>query len=287
MQQIKIQTPAKINLTLEVLDKRDDGFHNIQSIMQTISLSDFLTIKISQSSRLENEIFLSGTSDEIPYDEKNIVFKATKFYLDFAQITNKKIEIFIEKNIPVCAGLAGGSTNASGALFGLNQIFKKLSHLELHKLASTLGSDLNFCLDGGCALCTGRGEKIEKLNVVPFKLSLIKPKKLGISAKEAYQKFALLENKTIPNNTQKLKTLLIKNKFDKTLIYNNLEIAVFDDYKELQEIKEKIPNAIMSGSGPTYFVVDEHIDESLFNLNNYQIFNNLKAVDFGVKIVSG
>lgn len=285
MQQIKVQTPAKINLTLEVLNRRDDGFHNIQSIMQTISLSDFLTIKVSQSARIENEIFLSGTSLEIPYDEKNIVFKATKLYLDFAQITNAKIDIFIEKNIPVCAGLAGGSTNASGALYGLNQIFQKLSHFELHKLASTLGSDLNFCLDGGCAFCSGRGEKIEKLNFIPFNVSLIKPKKLGISAKEAYQKFALLKDKTIPNNTQKLKTLLDKNKFDKSLIYNNLEIAVFDDYKSLQEIKSKIPNSIMSGSGPTYFVIDDVINESLFDLTEYQIFNNLTSVDFGVRVL--
>ena len=242
MQQIKVQTPAKINLTLEVLNRRDDGFHNIQSIMQTISLSDFLTIKVSQSSRIENEIFLSGSSLEIPYDEKNIVFKATKLYLDFAQITNAKIDIFIEKNIPVCAGLAGGSTNASGALYGLNHIFQKLSYFELHKLASKLGSDLNFCLDGGCALCSGRGEKIEKLNFIPFNVSLIKPKILGISAKEAYQKFVNLKDKTIPNNTQKLKTLLDKNKFDKSLIYNNLGAIVLygDDFSENIQTTNKV-----------------------------------------------
>ncbi len=284
MQQIKIQTPAKINLTLEVLDKRADGFHNIQSIMQAISLYDFLTISISENSDKQNEIALSGTSNEIPYDEKNIVYKATKLYLDAALIQTKRIEIFIEKNIPVCAGLAGGSTNAAGTLFGLNQIFQKFSHFELHKLASTLGSDLNFCLDGGCSLCTGRGEQLEKLNFAPFKLSLIKPKNLGISAKEAYQKFTQLANKTNPNNTQKLKNLLTKNEFDKTLIYNNLETAVFNDYKELQEIKAKIPNAIMSGSGPTYFVIEETINKTLFNTNEYQIFNNLKTIDLGSNI---
>ena len=81
MQQIKIQTPAKINLTLEVLNKRDDGFHNIQSIMQAISLSDFLTINVEQNKSSQNEIILRGNSTEIPYDEKNIVFKAAKLYL--------------------------------------------------------------------------------------------------------------------------------------------------------------------------------------------------------------
>ena len=284
MQQIKVQTTAKINLTLEVLNKRPDGFHNIQSIMQAISLSDFLTIKISDSKKMENEIILSGTSDEIPYDEKNIVYKATHLYLKNAQITYKKIDIFIEKNIPVCAGLAGGSANASGALYGLNQIFEKYTYSQLHNLASHLGSDLNFCLDGGCALCTGRGENIEKLNSHHFMLSVIKPKYIGISAKEAYQKFAKLEDKSIPNNTQKLKHLLNNNQFDKNLIYNNLERAVFNDYKELQEIKSKIPSAIMSGSGPTYFVIDEFIDTNLFD-EKYQIINNLTSVNFGVKTV--
>ena len=284
MQQIKVQTPAKINLTLEVLNKRPDGFHNIQSIMQTISLSDFLTIKISDSQKIENEIALTGTSAEIPYDESNIAHKATDLYLKNAQISHKKIDIFIEKNIPVCAGLAGGSANASGVLYGLNQFFKKYTNSQLHNLASQLGSDLNFCLDGGCALCTGRGENIERLNSQNFTLSLIKPKNLGISAKEAYQKFAKLEDKSIPNNTQKLKYLLESNQFDKDLIYNNLETAVFDDYKELQEIKSKIPSAIMSGSGPTYFVINEKIEANLFD-ENYQIINNLTSVNFGVKTV--
>ena len=284
MQQIKVQTPAKINLTLEVLGKREDGFHNIQSIMQAISLSDFLTIQVSKSVKAENEIFLSGTSDEIPYDERNIAYKATELYLKANQIAYQKIDIFIEKNIPVCAGLAGGSANASGVLYGLNEIFKSCSRFQLHKLAEMLGSDLNFCLDGGCALCTGRGENIERLNSHQFTLSLIKPKNLGISAKEAYQKFAKLENKLIPNNTQRLKELLELNQFDKNLIYNNLEIGVLDDYKELQEIKSKLPSAIMSGSGPTYFVINENIDTNLFD-ENYQIINNLISVNYGVKTV--
>ena len=90
MQEIKVQTPAKINLTLEVLNKRPDGFHNIQSIMQAISLCDYLTIKLEDACDKKNEIVLSGTSEEIPYDEKNIAYKAAKFYLDKAQATGKR-----------------------------------------------------------------------------------------------------------------------------------------------------------------------------------------------------
>ena len=133
MQKIRVQTPAKINLTIEVLGKRPDGFHNIQSIMHTVSLSDFLTICTEEKTSCENEINLTGTSSEIPYDERNIVYKAVKLYLEKTEIKNKKISINIEKNIPVSAGLAGGSTNASGAVFGLNEILGcKLNRKELH-----------------------------------------------------------------------------------------------------------------------------------------------------------
>lgn len=285
MQQIKIQTPAKINLTLEVLNKRDDGFHNIQSIMHAISLSDYLTINVEQNKSSQNEIILRGNSTEIPYDEKNIVFKAAKLYLESASITDAKIKIYIEKNIPVCAGLAGGSTNASGTLYGLNKLFNKFNHQQLHNLAATLGSDLNFCLDGGCAKCTSRGEITTKLPSASFKLSLIKPKNLGITAKEAYQKFAQLTDKSNPNNTEKLQYLLLNNKFDKNLIYNSLETAVLNDYEQIKLIKEKLPTALMSGSGPTFFVLDKEIDPKDWNPNEFLIYNNLVSVNFGSKTI--
>lgn len=284
MQQIKIQTPAKINLTLEVLGKRPDGFHAIQSIMHTVGLFDYLTISVFDTDEVNNGILLSGTSNEIPYDEKNIVYKAAKLFFDELGIQNKSVKIFIEKNIPVAAGLAGGSTNASGTLFGLNEIFANpLSAKELHKIAASLGSDLNFCLDGGCALCTGRGEVIEQIPAVDFSVSLIKPKNLGISAKEAYQKFALLHDKSIPNNTLKLKELLLKNQFDGDLIYNSLEKAILPGYKVLRELKSKIPGSMMSGSGPTFFVLGREING--FDEEEFEIFNDLKSVNFGAKKV--
>ena len=158
--QIKIKTPAKINLTLEIVNKRPDGFHNIRSIMQLLDLYDYLTFKVEKS--YKTSINLTGTSDEIPYNEKNLVYKATKLFLDKTNIENYKIDIYIEKHIPVSAGLAGGSTNAAGTLYGLNKIFNNpLTKEELHELCGTLGSDLNVCLEGGCLLATSRGEVIE------------------------------------------------------------------------------------------------------------------------------
>lgn len=286
--QIKIKCPAKINLTLEVLNKRSDGFHNIQSIMQTIDLYDILTISIKESSKFE--INLSGTSDEIPYDERNLVYKAAdlffqKINLSANQPINLSTNIHIEKNIPVAAGLAGGSTDAAGTIYGLNKIFDRFfSGEELHELCAKLGSDLNFCLEGGCHLTSSRGEILKKIPFCEFPVSLIKPKNLGISAKEAYTKFSELKIKPNLNNTEKMLEILKTHECDikkiEKLLHNDLEIAVINDYEELQTIKKAYPNSIMSGSGSTFFALEQNIPIKLNN--NFWVKTNLKSINHGV-----
>ena len=262
--EIKIQCPAKINLTLKITGKRDDGFHNLDSIMQTINLFDYLTISIEPTDK--TEILLSGTSNEIPYNEKNLVYKAAKLFLETIQLKqNYKIYVYIEKNIPVAAGLAGGSTDAAGTLYGLNRIFNEpLSRNKLHELCAKLGSDLNLCLEGGRQKTSGRGEILEPLEFEEFEVSLIKPINLGISAKEAYTKFS---TKT---KTENRKTFI-----------NDLEWAVIDDYKELQHIKTKYPYSVMSGSGSTYFGIGFDFEKE----NNYWVKNGLKSTPYGIKEV--
>lgn len=253
MKSIKIQCPAKINLTLKVTGKRPDGFHNIESIMQTISLYDYLTIKAEPAEK--PEIILSGNSTEIPYNEKNLVYKAVELF----PMTPHRVEIYIEKNIPVSAGLAGGSTDCAGTLFGLNELLgQPLTREELHNLCTKLGSDLNFCLKGGRQMTSGRGEILEPLEFEEFNVSLIKPKSLGISAKEAYTKFSAKKGKSD--------------------FANDLEWAVIDDYPELQTIKSLYPQSMMSGSGSTYFIINDEFKP----LEGYEIFNNLKAISNGV-----
>ncbi len=189
MQTIKIQCPAKINLNLKIIGKLPNGFHEIESVMQTISLYDYLTISVENS--FETKIVLSGNSNEIPYDETNLVYKAAKLFLETVNIQNKKISIYIEKNIPVAAGLAGGSTDGAGTLYGLNKLFdEKLNEKTLGELCAKLGSDLNVCLKGGRILAQGRGEITTSLEFEEFDVSLIKPLNLGISAKEAYTKYS-------------------------------------------------------------------------------------------------
>ncbi len=264
-EKIVIQCPAKINLDLKVTSKRPDGFHNIKSVMQTISLYDFLTLKAEAAEKFE--INLSGTSDEIPYNEKNLVYKAILLFIERVNLSPYKIDVYIEKNIPVSAGLAGGSTNAAGILKGLNVYFDNiLSDNDLHELCAKLGSDLNLCLEGGRQLATGRGEILEALPFEEFEVSLIKPLCLGISAKEAYTKFS-----------QKLSA----GKTGRQNFKNDLEWAVIDDYKELQKIKTLYPDSMMSGSGSSYFLINGEFQP----LEGYLVKNGFKSVPDGVKII--
>lgn len=282
MNSIKINCPAKINLLLVIINKREDGFHNIKSVMQTISLYDTLEIKISKDTE---KILLSGNSQEIPYNEKNLVYKAADLFYRETGLTGFGTEIYIDKRIPIAAGLAGGSTDAAGTIFGLNELFRRpLDRKKLHALCETLGSDLNVCLEGGCILATSRGEVIQKLKPLKSKLTLIKPKNLGISAREAYTKYS---NKTIKprnNMAEKMLDAIDKNDDFSKYLYNDLEYAVFDDYKELQKIKQCIPNAVMSGSGSTYFVLEEEVSTDKLG-PDFQIIKGLEFIEEGVGIL--
>lgn len=266
MKSIKIQCPAKINLDLKVINKREDGFHNIESVMQTISLFDYLTISVEESDNVE--IVLSGSSLEIPYDERNLVYKAARLFLETTKLSGY-INIYIEKNIPIAAGLAGGSTDAAGTLYGLNKLFDEILTIEeLHNLCAKLGSDLNVCLQGGCLKAFGRGENIEKLPYKEFDVNLIKPKTLGISAKEAYTKFAYkFANNVNINNRENF--------------VNDLEWAIIDDYEVLQAIKRAYPTAIMTGSGSTYYSFVEKFNAT----DEYWVCNGLKSISTGVEII--
>ncbi len=278
--QVKVKTPAKINLTLEVTAKRPDGFHNIQSIMQMINLYDYLTINVEKSDKLE--INLSGNNPNIPYNEKNIVYKAILLFVEKCGLQDYRFDVNIQKNIPTEAGLAGGSSNAVGTFVGLNYLFENpLKKSELHELCAILGSDLNVILEGGCVLATGRGENVQTLQFREYPVSLIKPNDLGISAKEGYQKYAQLENKPQNDKTHKMIELLLKNEDVRPLLYNDLETAVYKDFEQLQKIKSANPKSIMSGSGSTYFVLDEKINP----VEDYWHVEGLKTISTGCEIV--
>lgn len=262
MERIRVKTPAKINLTLKVEEKRPDGFHSIKSIMAAINLFDYINIELKRGSNLK--INISSNSDEIPHNSANIAYKAAEEFLKAcpADIFRGEINIYIEKNIPVCAGLAGGSTNACGVVFALNKLFNyPLLPDKIDMLLSKLGSDLNFCYKGGTKLCKGRGEILEPFEFSDIPITLIKPKNLKVSAKEAYQRFdEMSENPDFPND---------------------LEAALLPCYNEIKYLHDL--GFQMSGSGPTFFAKKQYLEPSIKEKlgDDYLIIENLKTVEYG------
>jgi len=275
---IKVKAPGKINLTLEVLNKREDGYHNIESIMQAVSLYDYLTISVEDSEGSLIEI--SGNNPLIPYDKTNLAYKSAEKFLNRAGITNKKISIYIEKYIPVAAGLAGGSSDAAAVLFGLNKIFNNpLKQEILSGLASEIGADVNFCLFGGTQIATAKGEILKSIDTPNLNIVIAKPKDLFISAKEAYCKYSKLEKKPPYQQAEIMIDAIRKNNPETIahLLHNGLEGAILPDYSQIQKIKEILVeagciNAMMSGSGPSVFGILPEGKQICIDINNCDVF---------------
>jgi len=254
MKSIKIKSPAKINLGLRVVGKRDDGYHDIETIFQMVSLYD--DIKLTES---EEEIILYTNNNTIPSDEKNLAYKA-------AQLLRKKkgikrgVKIEIYKNIPVSAGLGGGSSNAAATLLGLNYLWDlKLSNVELSPLARHLGADVPFFLSGPRALGTERGDKLQILPVTnKFYVILLNPR-LSISTEWVYKNLKLELTKSRKNINMKK---FISERSDieniKDILFNDLESVVMEKYNIIVRMKDVLLSAgalgsLMSGSGSTVF----------------------------------
>lgn len=234
---MKLRAYAKLNLSLRIFEKRPDGFHNLESIMQSVSLHDLITL-----TPIPSGIEVICDDPKVPQGEENIAYKAAKFFL-----RGKKsgVKIHIEKRIPMAAGLAGGSTDAAAVLYGLNQISDiryRISDRELIKLGSQIGSDIPFCLVGGTCLVKGRGEIVVKQEPWPKTYFVLVTPNIHVSTKWAYEEFDRL-HLNLPEE-----------------IKNDLEPVVVSKHDVITEIKEKLvklgcSEAQMSGSGPSVFGV--------------------------------
>ena len=250
---VQIKAYGKINLTLEVLGLRNDGYHEIRSIMQNVELHDILNFELSN----DNLIHLSGNNDKLKYDDTNLVIKVATALKEYTK-TTLGANIYLDKIIPLEAGLAGGSADAAATLLGLNELWNlNLDLNELMGIGAALGSDIPFCLVGDTALVEGRGEKVTRINSpAREKLLIVKPD-FGASTRLIYEKFDDIVKADSLNHTE----LMIKeigNQGDyKKFMYNDLEIVTTKLYPEVQEIlnimHEECDIAMMSGSGPTCF----------------------------------
>ncbi|MCO4332160.1 4-(cytidine 5'-diphospho)-2-C-methyl-D-erythritol kinase [Staphylococcus hyicus] len=246
--------PAKINLTLDTLFKRDDGYHEVEMIMTTIDLND----RLSLEKRQDDQIVLHVDETYIPSDERNLAYRAALLMKETYQI-KEGVTITLEKNIPVAAGLAGGSSDAAATMRGMNRLFGLNRSLdELSELSAEIGSDIPFCVYGTTALCQGRGEKITLLNRPPSCWVIVAKPQAGLSTPEIYNGLDL-------NRPFEVHTLACMSAIDEQdyagvckSLSNRLEPVSMALQPEIQKIKENMLNngadgALMSGSGPTVY----------------------------------
>lgn len=255
MDQITLKALAKINLGLDVVRQREDGYHEVRMIMQTIHLYDQLVIQKVQ----EPGIRISSNLSFLPTNENNLIYKAGKLLMDEFQI-KEGVSVDLNKRIPVAAGMAGGSTDAAAMLYGMNEIFSLgLSRAELMERGVQIGADVPYCLMRGTALAEGIGEKLTQLSPMVKCPVLIAKPKVSVSTKFVYQNLKL-DAQTVHPDIDRMITD-IKNQDLPAIaadMGNVLESVTIPHYPEIAEIKERMRkhgaiNSMMSGSGPTVF----------------------------------
>lgn len=255
MDSIRLKARAKINLSLDVLGKREDGYHDVRMVMQTIGIYDRLIItKIP-----ENEIRIQSNLFYLPINENNLIYKAAKLLKDEFRFAGG-VDVNLNKFIPVAAGMAGGSTDAASTLFGINKIYELgLSQNKLMELGVQIGADVPYCIMRGTALAEGIGEKLSRLKPVPHMWIVIAKPPINISTKLVYEQFDI---KNINNHPDIDKMIQAINKESVEEIAVNmgnvLEHVTIPLYPIIDSIKNDMLshgaiNAMMSGSGPTVF----------------------------------
>lgn len=252
---IQLNAYAKINLGLDVIGKRPDGYHEVRMIMQTIGLHDKLSINTIHNPNIKMKTNLPF----LPVNDKNIVYKAVSLIKEKYQI-KEGIYINLKKRIPVSAGLAGGSTDAAAALIGMNKLFDlDLSLEDLMDIGVTLGADVPYCLIGGTALSEGIGEKLTSLPPFPDSNILIVKPNINVSTKKIYGNFDLSKVENHPNIDGIITGIKDNNLQEATNHFANvLETVTVKMHPKINIIKETMLNqgaltSLMSGSGPTVF----------------------------------
>jgi len=262
----KEKANAKINLYLDVVSVREDGFHDIKSVMHTVSLCDEISVKYIPSKTTYIKLFVAGNRF-LPTDSKNLAYRAAALFLNKASIT-AGIEINMRKNIPVAAGLAGGSADAAAVLKALNKIFGRLfSDKALSAIGSELGSDIPFCLYGKTALCEGRGEIMTKLSDSLRLHFVIAVANEHVSTPLAYKRldeiYSSFDGSIKTGGDGHYSALLSDMKIGiltQNALFNVFEPAVFPICPGAEFIKSKLVElgasaSLMSGSGPSVFGV--------------------------------
>lgn len=293
---MRLQAFAKINLGLDVLGKREDGYHEVRMIMQTIRMYDQLDMRKS----VEPGIHLTTNKKYIPVDENNLVWRAAKLMMDTCGIM-EGISIHLHKVIPVAAGMAGGSSDAAATLVGMNRLFHcGLSKEKLMELGVQIGADVPYCVLRGTALAEGIGEKLTVLPPMPDCWILIGKPGISVSTKYVYTTLDLNTDTVHPDIDGMKKALEDGNLYGITERMGNvLQDVTIPAYPEVERIKEQMKtlgavNAMMSGSGPTVFGIfdnEEKAQKACQKLREsgscQQVFLTVPFNNYGGKTIDG
>ncbi|KAA0543720.1 4-(cytidine 5'-diphospho)-2-C-methyl-D-erythritol kinase [Bacillus sp. BGMRC 2118] len=256
---ILVKAPAKINLSLDVLHKRSDGFHEVKMVMTTIDLADRVELTLLDT----DQIKIVSHNRFVPDDNRNLAYQAALLLKNKFNV-KKGVSITITKTIPVAAGLAGGSSDAAATLRGLNKLWDlNLSLDELAELGAEIGSDVSFCVYGGTALATGRGEKIQHIDPPPHCWVILAKPTVGVSTGEVYGQLDLssVKHPDVDGMVQAIQSKDYNGICQ--LVGNVLEDVTLKLHPEVAQIKEQMKKfgadaVLMSGSGPTVFGLVHH-----------------------------
>lgn len=271
MEKIERKAYGKINLSLDVIGKRDNGYHEVEMVMQSVSLSDTVIIKKTQTG-----ITLRTNREELPLNESNIAYQAAALMKEYFNLPGG-VEITLEKNIPIAAGMAGGSSDAAAVLLGMKELFQlEASKETMEKLGLSLGADVPFCLRGKTALATGIGEILTPLTPLCDCSILISKPNFGVSTKEVYESFDAAVKITHPQTKALIEAINRKDLSQiATQMENVLEAVTVKKYPEIAELKklmleEGALGSMMTGSGPTVFGLFEQEEAALRAKNRVQ-----------------
>ena len=269
MNSIRLKARAKINIGLDVLGKREDGYHEVRMVMQTIGIYDRIIIRRTE----EKGIKITTNLSFLPVNENNLVYKAAHMLMEEFNIEHG-VDIDLNKFIPVAAGLAGGSSDAASVLYGMNKLFDlELSEEQLMERGVKIGADVPYCIMRGTALAEGIGEKLTKLSPMPFCHIVIAKPPINVSTKLVYDNLDVSEDIKHPDIDEIIRAIEDKDVARVARNMGNvLESVTIPLYPIIDKIKQDMlehgaVNSMMSGSGPTVFGIfnDEHTASECMN----------------------
>lgn len=248
---------AKINLTLDVLYKRPDGYHEVEMIMAMVDLAD----RIEMQELPRDTIIISSQAGYIPLDEKNLAFQAARLIKDRYDV-RQGVYIHLDKKIPVAAGLAGGSSDAAATLRGLNRLWRLgINDEELRALGAELGSDVPFCVTGGTAIARGRGEKLEFIESPPQCWVVLAKPPINVSTADVYGKLRADRIERHPDTEQVVQSIRSKDFYGMCQglgnVLEEVTLSLYPEVRQLKNCMERLgaDGVLMSGSGPTVFAL--------------------------------